>query len=236
MSSMPRRASPCYNCGTIARTRDHVFPRSLFTTPRPSPSPTVPACRACQQRTAPDEVYFRNFIAGGAYQHPTARALWDGQIVRSFGYDPSARKTLADALRRFDVRSKRGIFLGSIVGVEGDRDGIGNVLRKIVRGLFYLESRNVMPHDVSWHFEQVSPLNAEPVPDVTGDLIRTMPLRTVGTEVKYKFALAPEDPRLTLAWLAFYDRTMLIAGTLPEGPTPYDQNDAETTGPAHPPQ
>jgi hypothetical protein len=87
MSSMPRRAAPCYNCGTIARTRDHVFPRSLFTRPRPSPSPTVPACHACQRRTGLDEVYFRSFVAGGAYQHPTARALWDSQIVRSFGYD-----------------------------------------------------------------------------------------------------------------------------------------------------
>lgn len=91
-----------------------------------------------------------------------------------------------------------------------------------------------MPHDVSWHFEQVSPLNAEPVPDVTRDLIHTMPLRTVGTEVKYKFALAPEDSRLTLAWLAFYDRTMLIAGTLPNGPTAYDRDDAEPEAGASP--
>jgi hypothetical protein len=220
---MPRRAAPCYSCGTSARTRDHIFPKSLFTKPRPNPSPTVPACQACQQRTRPHEDYFRTIVAGGAYPHPTARALWDGPIIRSFGHKPADRQTLADALRRVDLRSKGGIYLGSLVGVEGDQEHIGIVLRKIVQGLSYRETRTAMPADVRWSFEQVSPLNPDP-PDITRDLIRGMPLRTVGTEVRYKFAMAPEDPRLTLAWLAFYDRTMFIVGTLPDGPTPYDSD------------
>jgi hypothetical protein len=52
-----------------------------------------------------------------------------------------------------------------------------------VRGLFYDETGNVMPHDVLWGFEQVTPQGTK-VPDVTRDLIRSMPLRTVGTEVR----------------------------------------------------
>ncbi len=52
------------------------------------------------------------------------------------------------------------------------------------------------------------------MPDETRDLIRSMALRKVGTEV-----------RLTLAWLAFYDRTMFLIHTLPAGETPYDAED-----------
>lgn len=67
---------------------------------------------------------------------------------------------------------------------------------------------------------------AEPkVPDETRDLIRSMPLRKVGTEVRYKFGIAPGEPRLTLAWLAFYDRTMFLIHTLAEGDSPYDAED-----------
>lgn len=107
---------------------------------------------------------------------------------------------------------------------EGDRDRFGNVLRKIVRGLFYVETGSVMPSDLRWGFEQVTPQSPK-VPDETRDLIRSMPLRKVGKQVRYKFGIAPEEPRLTLAWLAFYNRTMFLIHTLPEGNSPYDAED-----------
>lgn len=80
-----------------------------------------------------------------------------------------------------------------------------------------------MPEDVQWSFEQVTKKGQ--VPEVTRDLIGAMPLRTVGTEVRYKIGLAPEDPRLTLTWLGFYNSTMFLVHTLPEGATPYDAED-----------
>jgi hypothetical protein len=85
-----------------------VFPRWLFTSPRPNPSPTVPACEACQKATRPDEDYFRTIVAAGAYGHETGRALWEGPIRRSFRRDRSDLRTFHTALRRVDLRSDGG--------------------------------------------------------------------------------------------------------------------------------
>lgn len=68
---------------------------------------------------------------------------------------------------------------------------------------------------------QVTPQSLK-VPDETRDLIRSMPLRKVGSQVRYKFGIAPGEPRLMPAWLAFYDRTMFLIHTLPEGDSRYD--------------
>jgi len=52
------------------------------------------------------------------------------------------------------------------------------------------------------------------LPEIVVDLIRGMPLRTVGTEVRYKFGYPPEDPRLTMTWLAFYESMMFLVNTM----------------------
>ena len=116
--------------------------------------------------------------------------MWEGPILRSFDRNPAERRTFAAAMRRMDVHSQGGLNLGRLVGPEGDQDRFGNVLRKIVRGLFCVETSSVMPSDLRWGFEQVTPQSPK-VPDETRDLIRSMPLRTVGTEVRYKFGIAP---------------------------------------------
>jgi hypothetical protein len=84
-----------------------------------------------------------------------------------------------------------------------DWQRIGNVLRKIVRGLFYLDSGGtVMPFDVKFNYSQVSPMTP-PLPDEVMDLIHGMPLRTVGEVLRFKFELFPGDPRMIVSWFAF---------------------------------
>jgi hypothetical protein len=68
-------------------------------------------------------------------------------------------------------KSPGGVILGDVVGLEGNQQRIGNVLRKIVRGLFYLDSGGtVMPFDVMFNYSQVSPS----LPDEVMDLIHGM--------------------------------------------------------------
>jgi hypothetical protein len=212
---MPQEDGCCFNCGVAnATTRDHVFSRALFPAPKPNLM-TVPCCPACQALYYPDEGYFRDLTAGGAYANLHARALWEGPITRSFDRDGTARDALAQGLQRMEYRTPAGLYFGDIFGIEGDRDRVGNVLRKITRGLFYKERGTPMPHDVTWTFEQVSPLNP-PLPDVTRDLLRSLPLREVPPVVRYRFGLAPREPRLSVTWFALYERTMFVVGTLPD--------------------
>jgi hypothetical protein len=89
------------------------------------------------------------------------------------------------------------------VGLEGDLERIGNVLRKIVHGLYYLErGRTVMPFDVDWNYLHESPLTGRP-PDFVMEMFHGLPLRSVGDVVRYKFTF----PRGTA-------RDRLVAGVL----------------------
>lgn len=227
--------NPCYICGADdARTRDHVFPRSLFTRPLPPDMLTAPACDDCQQRLQLDEEYFRTFAAAGSYQDESARELWDGRIKRSFEKSPGFRQTFANAISTMEWKSPGGVILGDLVGLEGDRQKIGNVLHKIVRGLFYLDSGGtVMPFDVKFNYSQVSPMTP-PLPDEVMDLIHGMPLRTVGEAVRFKFELFPGDSRMIVSWFAFY-RTMFAVWTWPDDielPRPNVEPDEEAPAPA----
>lgn len=177
---------------------------------------TAPACGECQQRLQPDEEYFRTLAASGAYRDPSARKLWDTKIVRSFSNSPAFRRSLEKAIKTVELRSPGGIILGAVTGLEGNQERLGNVLRKIVRGLFYLDSGGtVMPFDVKFNYEQLSPMSP-PMPEAVMGLIHSMPLRMVGGVVQYKFELCPEEPRMIVSWMAFYGRTMFAVWTWPD--------------------
>lgn len=211
-----RSDATCYICGEASSTtKDHVFPRGLFPPPRPELL-TAPACADCQQRLQPDEEYFRTFAAAGAYQNESARKLWTGKITRSFDDSPAFRVSFAKAMRTVDYISRGGVYLGKFVGLDGDKERIGNVLRKIVRGLFYLDAgKTLMPSDVRWNYWQVSPLSPD-VPDFVRDQLHTMALKRVGEVVDYKFGHSSAEPRLTVSLLAFYKRAMFVVLTGPE--------------------
>lgn len=209
----------CYICGSVeGTTRDHVFPRGLFP-PGKMPShpapPIAPACEACQQTIQPDEEYFRTLAASGSYADADARTLWEGKIARSFENSPGFRRTFASAVKTMEWKSPGGVILGEVTGLEGDQERTGNVLRKIVRGLFWIDSGGqVMPPDTHFNYSQVSPLTP-PLPEEVIDLFHGMLLRTVGDVVKYKFEICPEEPRMIVTWMAFYGRTMFAVWTWP---------------------
>lgn len=206
-----RRAAPCYACGTLDRTRDHVFPKSLYVQ-LPDPGLTVPACSTCQGQTRPDEDRFRDFVTSTSYHHETAREVWP-RIRRSFRRQPRRGQQFLNAVRRLEVHSASGIYLGSVDVLEGDREPINRTLRKIVRGLWNCETGGVMPaDDLRWHFEQLRPGQLE-LPDVVIGVLRSTPHRSAGPEVEYRFAVDSTDSRLTITWMRFYGAHRFLVST-----------------------
>jgi hypothetical protein len=203
---------------------DHVFPKSLWVPPYPDDALTAPACGGCQKRLAPDETYFRTVAAASAAgRDQTARKLWAGKIKRSFDRDPRSRDRLGSEIRTVEWRTPAGLYMGPLFGIEPNRERIGNVLRKVVRGVWYLErDRRVMPFDLDWSFFQESPLTGRP-PDFVMEMLHTLPLQTVGDVVRYKFVLSPDEPRLTIAWMGFYGRTMFTVWTGPQDVSELDR-------------
>jgi hypothetical protein len=210
-------SKPCYICGSASGlTKDHVFPKCLFVPPLPQDMLTAPACRACQQRIQPDEELFRNFVAAGSYSDATARALWETKVAGSFVNSPGMRTTFVNSVRTMEWKSPGGVILGDLTVVEGDKDRTENVLRKIVRGLHFLDSGGqVMPFDVRYRIEQVTPMNA-PMPESVMDIYHGMELRTVGDAVRYKFQIIADEPRATASWMEFYGKMMFVVFTWPD--------------------
>ena len=50
------------------------------------------------------------------------------------------------------------------------------------------------------------------------EMFHGLPLRFVGDVVRYKLAFPPEEPRVTVCWMAFYGRTMFTVWTGPKDP------------------
>ena len=209
----------CYICGQVRHpTRDHVFPRGLFpkgTLPSHPRPPIAPACKKCQKDVHKHEEYFRTFAAAGSYGDASARALWEGEITRSFEGSPAFKQQFVNAINTVEVTSDGGVFLGHRTQVEGDPTRISAVLHKIIRGLFYLDSGGrVMPFDVAFRFEQITP-DTPTMPEAVMNVIHGTPLRTVGDIVRYKFQLLPEEPRLIVSWVALYSKVMFLVSVRP---------------------
>ncbi len=221
----------CYICGSApGTTKDHIFAKSLFVPPLPQDMLTAPACSACQQAIQPDEEVFRNFVAAGSYGDATAWALWEGKVAGSFENSPGLRTTFINSIKTIEWKSPGGVILGDVTVVEADKDRTEKVIRKMVRGLFYKDSGGqVMPFDVSYRIEQVTPMT-EPLPPQVMDIYHGIELRTVGDDVRYKFQIVDGEPRMTVSWMAFYSKMMFIALTWPEGielPEPAGEDDPD---------
>ena len=58
-----------------------------------------------------------------------------------------------------------------------------------------------MPFDLDWNYFQESPLPGRP-PEFVMEMFHGLPLRSVRDVVRYKFAFPPEEPRVTVSWMA----------------------------------
>lgn len=100
-------------------------------------------------------------------------------------------------------------------GFEVDRDRIGIVLRRIVRGLFYRDIGMRLPEFVPFQFVSIEdqPRKAAALSDVTDSLARS--LQTIGGGVfRYAFAqCAPPDPFVTAWLLTFYNHRRFFCFT-----------------------
>jgi hypothetical protein len=160
----------CYWCGAQSPTeRDHVFPRNLFQEPRPQLL-TVAACTSHNRVFSEDEENFREFMVGGSYGHPEARALWESKSRVKFRRSRRYASMLLSQVAQREVRSRAGLFLGHLYTFHPDGSRIRRVFRKMIRGLYsnhHGETKSLGP--ISMRLWQQSPLS--PIPQDIVDLL-----------------------------------------------------------------
>jgi len=132
-------------------TKDHIPPKSLFAKPRPSNLISVPSCEKCRAKTPNDDEYFKNslIMRDVVKNHPDVKTLLNSTI-RSYK-KIGKWKYMLDLLKRtgsIERKSKAGLFLGSRLGVEVDLNRIYNVVNRVIRGLYYYETGDILPTNI----------------------------------------------------------------------------------------
>ncbi|PIZ94871.1 MAG: hypothetical protein COX81_02305 [Candidatus Magasanikbacteria bacterium CG_4_10_14_0_2_um_filter_37_12] len=74
----------CYLCGSIDDlTRDHIPPKNLFPSPKPSNLITVWCCRKCNERYSLIDESFRIFTSSVINRSKTGESVWNKKVMQS---------------------------------------------------------------------------------------------------------------------------------------------------------
>lgn len=137
----------CVFCQKSAETKDHVPSKLIFPKPRPDNLVTVPACFNCNNSSGKDEEYFlATFMFSDAGTSEAGKKLWNQKLNRMYDKNIGLRGKIAQNIESAkEIYTPTGIYLGKRMILNLDEERVYKVIRKIVRGLYYLEYQEVMP-------------------------------------------------------------------------------------------
>ena len=207
---------PCYLCGgRPADNKDHLFPKGLFPRPIPTNLPRrLPACKQCNQGLSKDEELFRAFVASGmAYESKPGFRIWNERVRPDLKGGRSGLKPFLQSLTKIArVVSESGAFLSHTLILEIDPEPINRVLRKIAKGLYFLDTGQVLTNDVQilvgYAADQPDRFVSPPLDEAIKGAKRT----DLGNGVvTYWRNTMKDDPTASLTWLKFYkDKLFMI--------------------------
>jgi hypothetical protein len=140
----------CVYCGNrLGNTRDHVPPQNLFPKPKLVNMVTVPSCEECQASFKKDEDVFMAWITfGPAGESPAGKLLWEQKLKRTYEKDGGIKKVIARSFKQVNLETPAGIYAGKKLVISIDPERKNKVLRKIARGLFWVEYKERLPENI----------------------------------------------------------------------------------------
>ena len=209
----------CCLCGLKKAdiTKEHLFPKGFFNTPRPSNLPRrIPACYECNNGLSKDEEDFRVFLATGmAYESNAGKRIWTEKIRPDLkGKRPRLKQSIRSMVKKLRIVDKSGTVVGHLPILEIDRDSANRVLRKIAKGLYYLDTQRVFPPhlEILVGYYAENPEIISPSLDEAKRRARRVDLGQ--GEVTYWRITEKDKPEESLTWIRFYeDKIFLICTT-----------------------
>jgi hypothetical protein len=217
----------CVYCGkTGPLTKDHIPPKNLFAEPRPGNLITVPSCIECNRNLSKDDEYFQQklVLRHDVYDHPDVQRIlptfWRGmRRANNIGF----RTALLQNIRRVDVVSPGGIYLGARKGYNVELDRLNRVAVRITKGLFFHVKGFRLPDTYEVHAysdEDLQKQSQDALTNLKDAVIRPLtsasPI-TIGSGVfAYRFLCTTEDPNSTAWLLLFYERVAFLCLTFPK--------------------
>jgi hypothetical protein len=208
----------CIYCQTAdATTEDHVPPKNLFPRPRPSNLITVPSCSSCNKGFQQDDDYFRNALALRR-EVATAKAAQPvlNAVMRSF-QRPQAAGLLAStvaSMRQIAIRSPAGLHLGTAPGFVVDGTRIQRTLERIVCGLYYHHTHTILPRETGLRVHMDLRQDPQLIQMAAGMLAAAQPPIFIGKVFAYRFAIASDNPIVSVWALEFYGAVLMLGITM----------------------
>ncbi len=220
---MENDAKRCIYCGAEDDlTADHVPPKNLFPSPRPSNLLTVPACGKCNSSFEKDDEYFRLtlIMREDLAHHPDVQRVFP-RVAKSLSKPTKRgfRKGFLEAVRFVEVQTSAGIILGRRNAMTIDTSRLKRVVERVTRALFYVERDRPLPpyYKIRCYLEPELPEGDD---DPRAVIVRTLlaqSARTFGDGVfSYRYDLSSDDESASAWLLVFYERAYFICLVVPE--------------------
>ncbi len=222
-----RKIRECVYCGKMVETSDdHIPPKNLFPSPRPSNLITVPSCRECNEKASKDDEYFRLVLSmrRDISDHPEVLKN-KAKLQRSL-QNPERkgfRSSFLNSLAVVDSCTPAGIYLGKTDAFRVDMKRVNNVIKRITQGLFYKEKARRLPDNyqvAAWCIDAV--INEHPqllgtfiMKDIITSTLQGKSL-TIGNNVfRYWFKFATDEENSSAFLLSFNNSVNFLALTMP---------------------
>lgn len=212
--SNTRTVQLCVLCGEQPATKgdgDHLPPQCIYPKPRPLGVPwnKVPACTPCNNAGSPDDEQFKLIIgiSTGEFRE-NQQAVIDalaGTISKNMRL---ARQVLTKHQRGYGRRSGNSV-VEPLVAVPFDGDAYSRVIQRIVRGLYWQQSGEILSREA-----EIQVIPEEFADQDLADPIRLLLSRAERVELNnatfvYKYLL--EDDGSSFWGLQFFQKHFVFA-------------------------
>jgi len=187
---------------------EHVIPKCLYPGKLPADVLTLPAHTRCNSFTARDEEVFRNHISVGIPPENPGHALWNTtwraiHRPQAAGMQRDFYENMLSTLQR----GEDGVLRKSPVAARIKHERADWVLAKIVRGLFTIQTEEILPPPkVRWRFG----------PAENGREQVNLPNKfSVHNVLHVSWGRAANEPLATMWLLGFHETAWFWVTTMP---------------------
>ncbi|EII2379429.1 TPA: hypothetical protein ACGG79_003481 [Vibrio cholerae] len=201
----------CAICGfREATTRDHVPPKAIFPKPRPAMI-TVPACSECNNGASDLDDLFKVYLSMQATgKSEIATKLFKERTVRTLQRNKGLLEKIKAESKTLLVENDEGKSEQKLA-ILWDSKAHDEVVQRTIRGLYYHHSNKPLAHDAKLKVQWL-----KSIPEEIESILELLTEHVIGDDqVRYKYYIAPEDPRHSVWLFDFYGAHYASGYTVP---------------------
>lgn len=205
----------CAICGVNeATTMDHIPPKNIFIPPRPQNMITVPSCASCNNGASGADESFKAYLTthiqsiNELYGNNDIPDMLNKLLMPTLNNNRKLTKRMNNSAKPVSIRTSSGIYIGKEWAIKFPQESL-DVLKRIVRGLYYKHTGHVLGLDISCKVIMENNL------DRWKSIIAPTPRHSVGSndEFIYRYRLYDENPKISFWFLFFYKSCMFVTST-----------------------